>query len=74
LTIRCAGVSVSSFATCDIEPVDPTRTEFVLNTSNGFKMSKLFLEARLRQMQANGIDPNLKGLGASSDFLLRKDP
>lgn len=46
-----------------IEPVDPRATKLVRDDSNGFKLSKLFLEAHLRQMPATGTTPDLVGMG-----------
>ncbi len=46
-----------------IEPVDPRATKLVRDDSNGFKLSKLFLEAHLRQMPATGTTPDLAGMG-----------
>ncbi|MGE3781021.1 MAG: SNF2-related protein, partial [Pirellulaceae bacterium] len=47
-----------------IEPVDPRTTQLVPDESSGFRLSKLFLEAQLRQMPATGIEPDLAGMGA----------
>ncbi len=46
-----------------IEPVDPRATKLIQDESNGFKLSKLFLEAHLRQMPATGTTPDLVGMG-----------
>ena len=46
-----------------IIPVDPAKTKLIKDNSNGYKLSKLFLGAQLRQMPATGIKPDLKGLG-----------
>lgn len=46
-----------------IEPVDPRRTRLVEDTSSGYRLSKLFLEAQLRQMPATGVEPDLVGMG-----------
>ena len=46
-----------------ITPVDPAQTRLVKDESNGYKWSKLFLEAQLRQVPATGIDPDLEGMG-----------
>jgi ERCC4-related helicase len=48
----------------EISPVDPRETKLVQDDSNGFRLSKLFLEAQLRQMPATGIEPDLEGMGA----------
>ena len=48
----------------EIIPVDPRKTQLVPDTSSGFRLSKLFLEAQLRQMPATSIEPDLDGLGA----------
>jgi ERCC4-related helicase len=47
----------------EIIPVDPAKTKLIKDGSNGYKLSKLFLGAQLRQMPATGIHPDLKGLG-----------
>ncbi|WP_207714157.1 DEAD/DEAH box helicase [Scytonema sp. UIC 10036] len=47
-----------------IESVDPRKTKLVPDNSNGFRRSKLFLEAQLRHMPATGEEPDLVGLGA----------
>jgi ERCC4-related helicase len=47
----------------EIIPVDPRNTRLVADPSNGYKLSKLFLGAQLRQMPAAGIQPDLEGLG-----------
>ena len=47
----------------DIVPVDPKRTTLIIDDSNGYKLSKLFLEAQLRQVPATGIEPDFDGLG-----------
>ncbi len=47
----------------DIEPVDPAKTRLIKDESNGYKLSKLFLEAQLRQVPATGIEPDLDGMG-----------
>lgn len=46
-----------------IIPVDPRQTKLIKDDSNGYKLSKLFLGAQLRQMPAAGIQPDLDGLG-----------
>ena len=48
----------------DVTPVDPRVTSLVPDPSNGYKLSKLFLEAQLRKMPATGIEPDLEGMGA----------
>lgn len=48
----------------DITPVDPRATSLVADSSSGYKLSKLFLEAQLRKMPATGIEPDLDGMGA----------
>jgi ERCC4-related helicase len=69
--IHCVGVddlvrghqSVFLTQLDDIVPVDPTRTKLIKDNSNGYKLSKLFLEAQLRQVPATGIEPDFDGLG-----------
>lgn len=48
----------------DIEPVDPRKTTLVQDDSNGYRLSKLFLEAQLRQIPATSVMPDLVGMGA----------
>src|SRR5215475_7725540 len=48
----------------EIEPVDPHNTRLAKDISSGYRLSKLFLEAQLRQMPATGIDPDLAHMGA----------
>ncbi|MEA3332661.1 MAG: helicase-related protein, partial [Pseudomonadota bacterium] len=47
----------------EIIPVDPRNTKLIKDNSNGYKLSKLFLGAQLRQMPTSGIKPELDGLG-----------
>jgi ERCC4-related helicase len=47
----------------EIEHVDPRNTQLVEDTSSGFRLAKLFLEAQLRQMPATGLEPDLDGMG-----------
>ena len=47
----------------DMEPVDPGRTRLIEDKSNGYKLSKLFLEAQLRQVPATGVVPDFTGMG-----------
>lgn len=47
----------------ELVPVDPTKTRLIKDLSNGYKLSKLFLGAQLRQLPATGVEPDLKGLG-----------
>jgi len=46
-----------------VEPVDPTQTRLIKDESNGYKLSKLFLEAQLRQVPSTGIEPDFDGMG-----------
>jgi ERCC4-related helicase len=46
-----------------VEPVDPRATRLVPDTSSGYRMARLFLEAQLRQVPATGVEPDLDGLG-----------
>ena len=46
-----------------IEPVDPRRTLPVADSSSGYRLARLFLEAQLRQMPAAGVTPDLAGMG-----------
>lgn len=47
----------------DLEPVDPTKTKLIKDESNGYNLSKLFLEAQLRQVPSTGVEPDLEGMG-----------
>lgn len=47
----------------DIHPVDPTQTRLIKDESNGYKRSKLFLEAQLRQVPVTGVETDLDGMG-----------
>ena len=55
-----------------IVPADPGKTQLIQDNSNGYKLSKLFIGAQLRQMPATGLEPDLDGLGVfkSMDFQL----
>jgi superfamily II DNA or RNA helicase len=55
-----------------IEPVDPRNTQLVADNSSGYRLSKLFLEAQLRQMPATGIQPDLAGMGAFKQMNFQK--
>jgi len=46
-----------------IVPADPKKTQLIKDNSNGYKLSKLFIGAQLRQMPATGLDPDLDDLG-----------
>ena len=46
-----------------LDPVDPRNTRLVPDNSNGYRLSKLFLEAQLRQMPATGVEPDLTHMG-----------
>ena len=46
-----------------IELVDPRPAWCDADQSNGYRLSKLFLEAQLRQMPATGVAPDLTGMG-----------
>ncbi|SLM31720.1 Helicase domain protein [Desulfamplus magnetovallimortis] len=46
-----------------IIPADPKSTQLVADNSNGYKLSKLFIGAQLRQMPATGLEPDLANLG-----------
>lgn len=48
----------------DVEPVDPRNTKLVQDDSSGYRLSKLFLEAQLRQMPATGVEPDIENMGA----------
>ncbi len=56
-----------------ITPVDPAQTRLVKDESNGYKLSKLFLEAQLRQVPATGIEPDLEGMGVFKRMNFQKE-
>lgn len=47
-----------------IVPVDPRHTRLVDDTSSGYRLAKLFLEAQLRQVPVTSMEPDLVGMGA----------
>lgn len=57
----------------DIEPVDPTKTRLIKDESNGYKLSKLFLEAQLRQMPATGVEPDFDGMGVFKQMKFQEE-
>jgi hypothetical protein len=56
-----------------IELVDPRHTRLVADQSNGYRLSKLFLEAQLRQMPATGVEPDLTGIGVNTPMLFQEE-
>ncbi len=52
----------------ELVPVDPRDTELIPDRSSGHRLSRLFLEARLRRMPATGIEPDLKGMGVFQEM------
>lgn len=48
----------------ELSPVDPADTELVADTSQGYALSRLFLETQLRQMPVTHTGPDLAGMGA----------
>jgi hypothetical protein len=56
-----------------IDPVDPRNTQLMADSSSGYRLSKLFLEAQLRQMPATGIEPDLMGMGAFKPMRFKED-
>lgn len=57
----------------DIEPVDPRSTELVPDTSSGYRLARLFLEAQLRQMPVTHIEPDLTGMGVFTPMKYQKE-
>lgn len=57
-----------------IEPVDPRNTKLVTDNSSGYQLSKLFLEAQLRQMPVTGVEPDLTGMGAFKSMNYQMQP
>lgn len=47
-----------------IERVDPLKTQLIPDPTTGFKLSRLFLEAQLRQMPVTTEEPDPSGMGA----------
>jgi ERCC4-related helicase len=56
-----------------IEPVDPRKVQLVQDNSSGYRLSKLFLEAQLRQMPATGVEPDLAGMGVFKPMKFQVD-
>jgi ERCC4-related helicase len=56
-----------------IELVDPRHTKLVEDRSNGYRLSKLFLEAQLRQMPATGVEPDLIGMGVFTPMAFQQE-
>ena len=56
-----------------VEPVDPRNTKLIEDPSNGYRLSKLFLEAQLRQMPATGVEPDLAGMGAFTPMKFQEE-
>ena len=56
----------SSRSSTRIEPVDPRKVQLMPDNSSGYRLSKLFLEAQLRQMPATGFSPTSPGWAYSS--------
>jgi hypothetical protein len=56
-----------------IELVDPRHTKLVEDQSNGYRLSKLFLEAQLRQMPATGVEPDLTGMGVFTPMQFQEE-
>jgi len=56
-----------------IESVDPRNTTLVKDTSTGYRLSKLFLEAQLRQIPATGVEPVFEGMGAFELMKFQED-
>jgi SNF2 family DNA or RNA helicase len=57
----------------DIVPVDPSKTILVEDTSSGYKLSKLFVEAQLRQMPSTGIEPDFDGMGVFKQMKFQEE-
>jgi len=57
----------------DVVPVDPKKTQLVADSSNGYQLSRLFLEAQLRQMPATGIEPDLEGMGVFKSMRFQEE-
>jgi ERCC4-related helicase len=56
-----------------VEPVDPRSVQLVQDRSNGHRLSKLFIEAQLRQMPATGVHPDLAGMGVFKPMKFQVD-
>lgn len=57
----------------EVTPVDPRATRLVPDTSSGYKLAKLFIEAQLRKMPATGIEPDLAGMGAFQSMKFQEE-
>lgn len=64
--------SVFLTALDEVEPVDPRDTRLVADDSNGYRRSKLFLEAQLRQMPWTALTPDFDGMGAFTAMEFQK--
>ena len=56
----------------NIEPVDPANTKLITDNSGGYKLSKLYLEAQLRQMPITHTTADLVNMGAFKPMEFQK--
>lgn len=56
-----------------IKEIDPKLTKLVRDESNGYMVSKLFIEAQLRQMPLTDPDPHVEGMGAFKPMKYQKE-
>lgn len=57
----------------NLEVIDPRKTDLVTDTTQGYRLAKLFLEAQLRQMPVTGIEPDLQGMGTFRSMRFQED-
>jgi hypothetical protein len=56
-----------------IDPVNPTQTRLIKDESNRYRLSKLFLEAQLRQVPATGVEPDMDGMGVFKSLKFQEE-
>ena len=56
-----------------IVPVDPRHTKLMLDDSKGYRLSRLFLEAQLRQMPWSGRDPHVESMGVFNSLAFQEE-
>lgn len=56
-----------------LEPVDPARTRLRADDTQGYRLSRLYLEAQLRLMPTTSLSPDTKGMGAFSPMSFQEE-
>lgn len=56
-----------------VEPVDPARTRLIADESQGFRLSRLYLEAQLRLMPTTSLSPEPAGMGAFNPMSFQEE-